>query len=274
MTYQDFKKKFLGRGIDFDKAYKNQCVDVYRQYCHELGFPQSPPVRGAVNIWDTFLPKHFDKIPNTPKGIPDQGDVIIWGTAVSSYGHCAIFDHGDVNNFVSLDQNWPFDNGEGVLHEQKHDYKGVLGWLRPKLSPAPTSCEEEKKEIGKLQEQLKNSQTVQQQTATSLSEITAQLADKTKELTKSQSATTTANKTITEKEEEIGKLNRKIEKLNGDIEEITKGKTEYRALYEKALERDVTKISYWKIFVAIFTREQAHLKLVLGKLLNKLSRNG
>jgi len=271
MTYQDFKKKWLGKSIDWDKKYGNQCVDVYRQYCHELGFPQSPLVKGAVNIWDTYLTECFDKIPNTPKGIPNQGDVIIWGTTVGKYGHCAIFDHGDVNKFVSLDQNWPSDNGEGVLHEQEHNYKGVLGWLRPKLLPV---CEAEREEIRNLQSQLKNSQSVQEQTAASLSEIAAQLAAKTKELVKSQASLEVANRTIAEKEEAIGKLERRISGKDNRIAELEKERTDYRSLYERTLERDVTKISYGKIVLAILNREQARLKSFLAKLLNKTARNG
>ena len=80
------------------------------------------------------------------------------------------------------------------------------GQLSVEPLPEPITCEAEKEEIRKLQDQLKNSQSVQEQTAASLSEIAAQLAAKTKELAKSQSSLEVANKTIAEKEEAIRKL--------------------------------------------------------------------
>lgn len=146
------------------------------------------------------------------------------------------------------------------------------------LSPAPapdpcadlrTKCEELEKENQRLTKELKTSQEVQQQTAASLSEISSQLAQKTKELAKSQSSLEVANKTIAEKEETIRKLERKITERDNRIAELEKERTDYRSLYEKTLERDVTKISYGKIVLAILKREQARLKSFLAKLLNK-----
>jgi hypothetical protein len=132
MTYTEFKNKWLGKAIDWDKKYGAQCVDVYRQYCNELGFKQSPPVVGAKDIWGTYLKTDFDRVENTPTGIPPQGSVLIWGTVVGQYGHVAICDRATAKSFVSIDQNWPVDNGTGVLHEVTHNYNGLLGWLIPK----------------------------------------------------------------------------------------------------------------------------------------------
>lgn len=233
MNYQQFKDKFLGRGIDFDKAYKNQCVDVYRQYCQEFGFPQSPPVRGAVNIWDTYLTKHFERITNTPKGIPDQGDVIIWGTTVGSFGHCAIFDHGDVNNFVSLDQNWPFDNGEGVLHEQKHNYKGVLGWLRPKLSP-----EEPKKPVIEIPvAKIENYSEKNHKSLTGITPMIRELHD-----------------FIPKWQKEMESANKKAVKLAKDILTIDEERKNFQRLYKEKLDNDISKATMGQLLSAIFVR--------------------
>ena len=144
MTYQEFKNKWLGKAIDFDGAYGAQCFDVYRQYCKELGLGQSPKVVGAKDIWTTYLTKDFDKVENTPTGIPPQGAVLIWGTVVGQYGHVAICDRATAKSFVSIDQNWPVDNGTGVLHEVTHNYNGLLGWLIPK-SIINDMTEEQKK---------------------------------------------------------------------------------------------------------------------------------
>ena len=233
MTYQDFKKKFLGRGIDFDKAYKNQCVDVYRQYCQELSFPQSPSVRGAVNIWDTYLTKHFERIANTPKGIPDQGDVIIWGTTVGSYGHCAIFDNGDVNRFVSLDQNWPFDNGEGVLHEQKHDYKGVLGWLKPKIS-----SEEPQKPVVEIP--VAKIENYSEKNHKMLTEITPMIRELHTFIPKWQGEMENANIEINN-----------LEAKNITIDEDRKN---FQRLYKEKLDNDISKATRKQLLFALLSR--------------------
>ena len=148
------------------------------------------------------------------------------------------------------------------------------GQLSVEPLPEPITCEAEKEEIRKLQDQLKNSQSVQEQTAASLSEIAAQLAAKTKEAKSWQSQYLAANKTIAEKEEAIRKLEGRISGKENRIAELEKERTDYRSLYERTLERDVTKISYGKIVLAILNREQARLKSFLAKLLNKTARNG
>jgi len=129
MTLDDFIKKYDGKGIDFDGKFSTQCVDLYRQYVKEvLGFPQSPPVEGAKDIWDTYLPDYYKRIENTPYGVPEKGDIVIWGTKIGKYGHVAIFLEGDAKKFKSFDQNFPVGT---LCHIQEHTYTGVLGWLKP-----------------------------------------------------------------------------------------------------------------------------------------------
>ena len=207
----------VGKGIDFDGNYGNQCFDVYRQYCKELGFKQSPPSEGAKDIWDNYLPEHFDKIINTTSGVPQQGDVVIWGTKIGKYGHVAIFDRGDDKAFVSIDQNWPTDGGKGVLHEVNHSYTGVLGWLRPK-SIIEDMTEEQKRiltfleeqkanegkvreafgalaDIPKLRKEVDDLKTYQADLANRLSDLELKLAQSEKSASDWQTQLKTANKT-------------------------------------------------------------------------------
>lgn len=126
--------------------------------------------------------------------------------------------------------------------------------LNVETSPEPINCEKEREEIRKLQDQLKDSQILQQQTAASLSEIAAQLADKTKELEKSQEQIKAVEAELLASNEEIEKLKRKNDKLNEQIDILTKERTDNRRRYEDALERDITKMSYWKIFTEVLNR--------------------
>jgi len=131
------------------------------------------------------------------------------------------------------------------------------------------TVEEITKENQTLRKELKISQGVQEQTAASLSEITAQLADKTKELSNSQKEVKTANKTIAEKDEEIRKLERRITKKDNRIADLAKERTDYRGRYEDKLKTDVTTMPYWKMLLAIITREQGHIKHIISLLFKR-----
>ena len=130
MTLNEFVQRYNGKGIDADGSYGFQCMDLYRQFVKEvLGFPQSPPVTGAYQVWDTYLGQYFDRIDNTPSGIPQKGDILIWGQSVGKYGHIAVYLEGNTSSFKSFDQNWPVGTN---CHIQSHNYNGLLGWLTPR----------------------------------------------------------------------------------------------------------------------------------------------
>lgn len=134
MTFDDFRTFYAGKPIDWDKYYGYQCVDLLCQYTNDcLGYPQAAP-GNAIDRWNNFnQTQYFDKIMNTPTGVPLKGDIVFWSASVGGgAGHVAVFVSGNVNAFVSFDQNWPTGS---YCHEQPHNYAYVLGWLHPK---APT----------------------------------------------------------------------------------------------------------------------------------------
>lgn len=153
MTQQELQDKtnaffdeWNGKACNPDGAYGNQCVDVADQFSTEVVGIPLPPVNGAKDFWNKNL-IGYDKIPNTPTGVPVIGDVIIWGWG--AFGHVAIFKEGDENKFTSFDQDFPtqgyYDSagnfiGTGVCHFQDHNnYDGVLGWFHPQIQePAIT----------------------------------------------------------------------------------------------------------------------------------------
>ena len=129
ITIDEFFNKYNGKGIDFDNFYGFQCVDLAQQYNQEA--INAPRLTGnAADIWDSYPKNFYTRISNTPTGVPQKGDIVIWNKALNGVGHIAVFKEGNVNTFVSFDQNWPTGS---KCHFQNHNYNFVLGWLRPKL---------------------------------------------------------------------------------------------------------------------------------------------
>lgn len=134
MTLQQFIEKYNGKYIDFDQAWGNQCFDLFHQFVVEvLGLtdPRIMAAPAAKDLYNNFnnLKGHeyFERIPNTPMGVPNEGDIVIFGSG--TYGHVSIFIEGDANNFKSFDQNYPVGS---PCHIQGHTYSSCLGWLRYK----------------------------------------------------------------------------------------------------------------------------------------------
>ncbi len=123
-----------------------QCMDLAFAWCDYVGVPHSAISHFyAYQIWTQPLDstvQYFDFIPNTKMGIPQTGDIIIFGTGVGIAGHVCIKDAtpGTTSTFTSYDQNWDtphFNDGSGnpICRTVQHTYPLVLGWLRLKAPP-------------------------------------------------------------------------------------------------------------------------------------------
>lgn len=146
MTFQEFLNKYNSKGIDFDGFYGFQCMDLAHKYAVEVCGQDIPNAPAAKDVWTKPTPG-YTKIANTPDGVPQKGDIIIWGTGAGPYGHIAVFYQGDVWKFTSFDQNWPVNS---VCHFQQHNYTGVLGWLRRTGTPTPPAISPSKQKLDKI----------------------------------------------------------------------------------------------------------------------------
>jgi hypothetical protein len=140
MNYQEFKNKWLGKGIDYDGAYGFQCFDVINQYILELT-GQRPYIR--LNWADEIFKRPNDIIPDnvnytkianneTPDNFPQQGDIIVWDKAKwnGNGGHTAIVDNADSNRGLVLQQDG-FKNWQGCQMVEWNFWSYTpLGWLR------------------------------------------------------------------------------------------------------------------------------------------------
>ena len=138
MNLQQFKDKYLGKSVEFHSfgtGAQNQCTDLVNQYINEVLDNHTKDYTeiigaNAKDFNTKYDPEDFEWIANTPLGVPQAGDIIIWnGKVGGGAGHVAIFLEGDINSFKSLDQNW--SQTEKVTLET-HNYTNVSGWLRPR----------------------------------------------------------------------------------------------------------------------------------------------
>lgn len=141
MTLNDFINTYNGKGIDTDGAYGYQCMDLMHAYVRDV-LGMGTALFAAPTAYEAYLSakdSRFDKIGNTPAGVPQPGDIIFWDRTVGSAGHVAIFIDGNTQQFRSFDQNWPTGS---VSHVQTHNYNGVAGWLHPKTAAPQPQGEE------------------------------------------------------------------------------------------------------------------------------------
>lgn len=135
MTLKEFVNKYNGTGVDFDKKYGFQCVDLFRQYCKDvLNIEHTGSVVGAKDLYTEYenLPKemkYFERIPYTEKIV--SGDVAIWNSSNSNqYGHVAIILCEMQDCLVVFEQNGFTQDGAKIVLRDKIN---LLGFLRKKI---------------------------------------------------------------------------------------------------------------------------------------------
>ncbi len=131
MTLYEFAAKYCGKKVDYDKAYGPQCVDLFRQYCHDMGIPHTGAVEGAKDLWFQFAENneksHFNRF-NATYAMP--GDVLIEdATASNRYGHVSIVLAADSLKALVLQQNGFTREGCELA---VRDLRNALGVLRRK----------------------------------------------------------------------------------------------------------------------------------------------
>lgn len=123
MTYEQFKKKYNGKYIDFDGYYGAQCWDLAQFYMVEvLNLPTSI-LSGCGNVKNmlvepklSLLKKYFDEVPVTAMY---TGDLCVW-----SSNHIAIFDHWDGT------RNWYFSQNPNKCQVMSINMSGLHAFRR------------------------------------------------------------------------------------------------------------------------------------------------
>lgn len=154
MDFTQFKNKWLGHVVDYDRVYKFQCVDLILQYIYECYGINRDVSGNAIDYWtktgvngfNQALLNKFNKIPNTEV---QQGDIVVLnGLPGNPYGHIGIAT-GNINatEVEILEQNGQDGSGNGlggnVIRTRYIARNRVAGLLRPQVLasvPAPASA--------------------------------------------------------------------------------------------------------------------------------------
>ena len=150
----DFVKRYNGRPVDFDGAYGAECVDLFRQYCADLGLKRTEGIGGASELFTRYeslpiLKAQFQRIPAGGGARPRAGDCVIWDKA-PTYGHVAVCLFADADSVMvfeqmgytkddvikAVDDRGKYLSAAEMRLNSAHawlysGYAGILGWLRP-----------------------------------------------------------------------------------------------------------------------------------------------
>ena len=152
MSFTTWKSSVLGKHLDEDGYYGDQCVDVFINYVKYL-WPTKPwsAITGIGNAKDLFARSsstYFTKILNdhsNPLQLPMRGDVAVFaGTPTNSAGHIGVVDSANGAGIYLIQQDGLIDvdsqgNAHGPCYEtfRRWTQSSCIGWLRPKVvSPA------------------------------------------------------------------------------------------------------------------------------------------
>lgn len=136
MNFEEFVNKYNGKATDYDGGYGVQCVDLVKLYMDKVLNIKIGAIGNAEAYWNRYnelpiLKNNFEAIKNTPKFVPQKGDIMIWNkNRGGGCGHVAICNGvGTTSYFCSYDQNW---NGTKAMQLVQHAYSNVYGVIRPK----------------------------------------------------------------------------------------------------------------------------------------------
>ena len=131
MKEYEFLNKWCGKKCDFDNAFGAQCVDLFRQYCHEVyEIEHTGSVNGAKELYSRYddLPKeqkYFERVENFKDFKPFQW-VVFTNTQYNPYGHVALIVSITDDNMLVFEQNGFSQDGAKFATRNKNNVLGAL----------------------------------------------------------------------------------------------------------------------------------------------------
>lgn len=128
----DRLKWYVGKHIDFDKKYGQQCQDLIVDYVYCATDKKVRVWGNAVDTIRNDFGKYATVHKNTKNFLPKVGDIAVYTQAPAHplYGHVGIV-YGDITleSCTMLDQNWYNDPTQGAIL-RKDNYAGVTHFVR------------------------------------------------------------------------------------------------------------------------------------------------
>lgn len=137
LSVEQFKEKYDGKAVDFDKKYGAQCVDLFDFYNTEVvaaPFIGTPATGGARDLFEVDSAVRAQFYKKLPADSPEQpGDVLVYGEPNGRYienGRVIFLGHVR----IALGGGWYIEqNGKkaNVTTVSQDKVGGLLGILRP-----------------------------------------------------------------------------------------------------------------------------------------------
>lgn len=128
MTPKQFVDKYLGRVIDYDRAYGAQCVDAFKVFCAEVGIPvKATPNDLADGYWySRYALGYAQYFTFVTDGAYKDGDWIIWSKGSKSHpkSHIAMMYQDQ-----EFSENQGGNRGFSLKNTVFSDALGALRWI-------------------------------------------------------------------------------------------------------------------------------------------------
>ena len=136
----NYIKKAIGKGIDFDGQYGYQCADLSVDYMYYITDKKVRMWGNAKDLINNDFKGFATVYKNTPSFLAKKGDVFVMGAnRGGGYGHTGIVVSATLNSITVIEQNWLGGGAtfSEVTTKRTHGYDKEMWFIRPKFKPEP-----------------------------------------------------------------------------------------------------------------------------------------
>ena len=136
----NYIKKAIGKGIDFDGKYGYQCADLSVDYMYYITDKKVRMWGNAKDLINNDFKGLATVYKNTPSFLAKKGDVFVMGAnRGGGYGHTGIVVSATLNTITVIEQNWLGGGAtfSEVTTKRTHAYDKEMWFIRPKLKSEP-----------------------------------------------------------------------------------------------------------------------------------------
>lgn len=138
----NYIKKAIGKGIDFDGQYGYQCADLSVDYMYYITDKKVRMWGNAKDLINNDFKGLATVYKNTPSFLAKKGDVFVMGVnRGGGYGHTGIVVSATLNTITVIEQNWLGGGAtfSEVTTKRTHGYDKEMWFIRPKFAKAKKS---------------------------------------------------------------------------------------------------------------------------------------